>query len=92
VLWAVEPLSVGLSLLLIGAVKRRSGLTLAGLILCAVAGVGLLGMTAILSMTALFARWWMLRIVGPAILILAGLLLVVGGVAQRWWPSRSTLR
>ena len=92
VLWAVEPLSVGLSLLLIGAVKRRSGLTLAGLILCAVAGVGLLGMTAVLSLTALFARWWVLKIVGPAILVLVGLMLVVGGVAQRWWPSRSALR
>ena len=91
-LWAVEPLSVGVSLLLIGAKKRRPGLTLAGLILCAVGGVALVGMTAVLSLTALFARWWVLKVVGPAILILAGLLLIVSGVAQRWWPSRATPR
>ena len=80
VMWTIEPLSVGLSLLLIGARKRRSGLMSAGLILCLVGGVGLIGMAALLSASWLWFGWsWLFRWIGPAVLILAGgLLLFVG--------------
>jgi len=74
-LWTIEPLSVGLSLLVIGAKKRLHRLMLAGLIICSVAGVGLAGMTAILS-------WWLIKILGPMILVFSGLALLIWGLVR----------
>jgi hypothetical protein len=76
VVWLVEPLSVGLALLLVSATKRLWGVFLAGSILCALAGVGLTGMSSILS------GWWPVSLVGPALLILAGIFLLVGGIIR----------
>ena len=39
-LWLIEPLSVGLALLVVGAATQRAGLSTAGLVLCYMAGVG----------------------------------------------------
>ena len=50
-------------------------LMLGGLIVCGVAGAGLAGMTAILS-------WWLVRILGPAVLILVGFGLLVWGMVH----------
>ena len=84
VMWTIEPLSVGLPLLLIGARKRLPGLLSAGLVLCGVAGVGLAGMTAILSMNWILSGWWrMFKLVGSAILILVGALLLFWGLTHR---------
>ena len=77
VLWAIEPLAVGTSLLLISASKRSSGLFLAGIILCGLAGMGLVGMTAILP------EWWVVNLVGPAVVVLVGLLLLIWSVTRR---------
>jgi hypothetical protein len=77
VLWTVEPLSVGLSLLVISVVKRSGGLFVAGLILCGLTGIGVLGMLTILS------EWRLLGLLGPAILILAGFLLLIQGMIRR---------
>ncbi|MCK4306087.1 MAG: hypothetical protein KAY24_17740 [Candidatus Eisenbacteria sp.] len=77
VLWTLEPLSVGLSLLVVSVVKRSGGLFTAGLILCGIAGMGLIGMTAILS------AWWLPNLLGPAILILVGFSLLISGVIRR---------
>jgi hypothetical protein len=74
-LWTIEPLSVGLSLLVVGAKKRLHRLMLAGLIICGVAGVGLVGMTAILF-------WWLIKILGPMILVLSGLALLIWGLVR----------
>lgn len=71
VLWTVEPLSVGLSLLVVSAERRWSGLFVAGLIVCGLAGLGMVGMTTILS------GWWPVSLVGAGVLILAGLLLLL---------------
>jgi hypothetical protein len=49
----------------------------AGLILCGLAGVGLIGMTAVVS------AWWLPNLLGPAILILVGFLLLISGVIHR---------
>lgn len=76
-MWTIEPLSLGLAFLFIGARKRLNGLMLAGLILCTLAGGGLIGMIGILSVSAVFAGWWVLRLVGPSILVLAGVLLIL---------------
>ncbi|MBN1180068.1 MAG: hypothetical protein JXD18_12720 [Anaerolineae bacterium] len=77
VLWAIEPLSVGLALLAVGARKRSSGLVLSGTILSALAGVCALGMSAI------FSWWWLGGLVGPSILILIGVGILLGGILRR---------
>jgi hypothetical protein len=77
VLWLVEPLSVGLSLLVISAMRRWFGLFVAGLIVCGLAGLGLVGMTAILS------EWWPVSLLGSGVLILAGFLLLLWEVVRR---------
>jgi hypothetical protein len=77
VLWPVEPLSVGLSLLVISAKRRRFGLFVAGLIICGLAGLGLVGMTTILS------KWWPISLLGSGVLILAGILLLLWKVIGR---------
>lgn len=80
VLWTVEPLSVGLALLLVSARVRSRGVFLAGIILCGVAGVGLVGMTAI------FSGWWLFRLAGPALIVVVGLLLLVWSILPRSQP------
>jgi hypothetical protein len=76
VLWTVEPLAVGLALLLVGAAKRLGGLFLAGIILCGLGGLGLVGMTLV------GPSWWLIRLAGPVVLIGVGFLLFVWGVAS----------
>ncbi len=76
VLWVVEPLSVGLALLLIGARTRTPGLSTAGLILCGVAAGGLVLMTLVLG------RGWLIRLFGGGILILAGLGVLAWGMLR----------
>jgi hypothetical protein len=70
VLWAIEPLSVGLALLLPGVLTHNRGLVTAGLILCGIGGLGLS------LMVTFVGQWWPLRLVGPMLLILAGLAVV----------------
>ena len=79
-MWTIEPLSVGLSFLVVSAGKRSVGLFMAGLILCGLAGIGLIGMTAILPV------YWPLNLLGPALFILVGLLLLIWGVIRRSPP------
>ena len=78
VLWTVEPLSVGLSLLVVSVGKRIPALFVAGVILCSLAGLGFVGMTALT-----FSGRWMLSWIGPAILVLSGLALLVWGILPR---------
>jgi hypothetical protein len=77
VLWAIEPLSLGLSFLLITLKRRSAGLFIAGLILCGIAAMGLMGMTAI------FPGWMLINLLGPAILIFIGLLVILWSVLRR---------
>ena len=74
VLWVVEPLSVGLALLGVGAATTRSGMTTAGLILCGIAAAGLMLMITILG------GWWPVRLAGSGLMILGGLLLLAWGL------------
>jgi len=75
-LWAIEPLALGSSLLLIGVVRRRSGLSAAGLILCTIAGMGLMGMSAFLP------GYWLIGLLGPVVLVLIGIGLLIGGLTR----------
>lgn len=77
VLWTVEPLSVGLALIAVSAGRRSPGLFWVGTIACGLAGMGLIGMAAIMS------DWWLINLSGPVILILAGFLLLIWDVARR---------
>jgi hypothetical protein len=46
VLWIIEPLAVGLALLVVGRGTRSNRLWVAGLVVCGLAGLALIGMTA----------------------------------------------
>jgi hypothetical protein len=77
VLWTIEPLSVGLSFLLITLKHRSVGLFIAGLVLCGIAAMGLMGMTAI------FPGWMLINLLGPAIFIFIGLSVILWSVLRR---------
>lgn len=83
VMWSIEPLSVGLALLLIGARKHRSGLMTAGLLLCSIGGAALVGMSAIMSFAWVAAGMWLVRFLMPVMLVLGGVLLLLWGLARR---------
>lgn len=82
VLWAVEPLSIGLGLLVVG-LGKRSGVALGfAFVLCAFTGI------AFFSTSALhFSGSWLLRYGGPAILIFAGAFVLLLGLVNK--PSGS---
>ncbi len=82
VMWTIEPLSLGLALLLIGSIKKRPGTATAGIILCSIGSAGLIGMSAILSMTWLASWVWVVRFVAPVILVLSGVLLLLIGLSR----------
>lgn len=67
VLWIIEPLAVGLALLVPGVVKDVRGLKLAGVILCGLAGGFFMLMVTVLG------GWWPIRLVGGGLLVLGGL-------------------
>ncbi len=71
VLWTVEPFAIGLPLLIIGMTKKIEGVKLAGIILCGLAGLAFAGMSSLL-VTSL----WITRLIGPAIVLGLGVLLV----------------
>jgi hypothetical protein len=77
VLWTVEPFSVGLPLLLIGLSKKIDGVKLAGIILCGLAGLGFAAMS-----TVLVTSMWITRLIGPALVLALGVLLVVSALAK----------
>jgi hypothetical protein len=83
VLWAIEPLAVGLSLLAIGGVKRSTGLLVAGLAVCGLAGLGLIGSLFLSLLSEVFSVWWIFRLMGPASIILVGFLLLAWGLLYR---------
>ena len=77
VLWTIEPLSLGLAFLVVNLKQRSKGLFIAGVIMCVVAALGLIGMTAV------FPYWVMVNVLGPAILLFVGLLMLINGLVRR---------
>lgn len=71
VLWTVVPFAVGLPLLVIGIYRKSEGLRLAGLILAGFAGLAFTAMSAFLASSS-----WVLKTLGPAIILLLGLFMV----------------
>jgi hypothetical protein len=78
VLWTVEPFAVGLPLLLIGIAKKIEGVKLAGIILCGLAGLAFAAMSTFI-MTSL----WITRLIGPAVVLALGILLIISALANR---------
>ena len=78
VLWTVEPFAVGLPLLLIGLTKIIEGVKLAGIILCGLAGLGFAAMSSMLVTSQ-----WITRLIGPALVLALGILLVVSAFGKR---------
>ena len=76
-LWTVEPFAVGLPLLLIGMSKKIEGVKMAGIILCGFAGLAFAAMS-----TILITSLWITRLIGPAIVLALGILLVVSALLK----------
>lgn len=71
ILWPIEPLAIGLGLLVVGIANRSKGASVAALILIGLAGVGFF-MTSFISVF----NASVLRFAVPAMLVLTGLLLI----------------
>ncbi len=78
ILWTVEPFAVGLPLLLIGMFKKIEGVKMAGIILCSLAGIAFAAMSAILVNSL-----WITRLIGPAVVLALGILLVLSAVIKK---------
>jgi hypothetical protein len=78
VLWTVEPFAVGLPLLLIGMFRKIDGVKIAGIILCGFAGLAFAAMS-----TLLVTSLWITRVIGPAIVLILGILLVGSAILKR---------
>lgn len=80
VLWAVEPIAVGISLLTLNTRRPSRGLLTAGLVFCAVGAVGLMAGIAAASLSALRPLWWLWRWLAPSAVILLGAGLIGAGL------------
>jgi hypothetical protein len=83
VMWAIEPLSVGLALLIIGIRRRGAGLVTAGVSLGLLAVLGAFESMAFVTLTALFRASSLWRWIGPVTLIAVGFGLLAWGVLRR---------
>jgi hypothetical protein len=83
-LWAIEPLAVGLSLMLVSVTRRVPGLMVVGLTFCGFAAVAFVGMS-----TLMITGWWVFRLIGPVLMILVGLLLLLANLLRRTPPVPS---
>lgn len=81
-LWPVEPLAVGIGLLILAYFTQSSGTRLAGVILCAIAG----GLFFVLSFISAFNET-ALRFLMPGLLVLTGLILVGATFLRREKPA-----
>jgi len=85
VLWAVEPIAVGISLLTLNTRRPGRGLLPTGLVFCAIGALGLMAGMAIASLSALRPLWWLLRWLTPVTVILLGAGLI--GVGLVFWGA-----
>ncbi len=78
VLWTIEPLSVGLILLLVAARTRSMAVGIVGLCFCGFASIAFIGMSSLLAFGGL-----LFRVAGPAALILCGGGLLAWGLLRK---------
>lgn len=82
VMWAIEPLSVGLALLAIGIRRHSAGRVTAGAALCLLAVLGAFESMAFVTLSAIFRAGSLWRWTGPVTLIVIGLGLLAWGVVR----------
>ena len=75
-LWTVEPIALGISLLLLNSRRHRRGTLTSGLVLCAIGAVALFESLALYSLAALRPLWSILRWLTPAGFIVIGVALI----------------
>jgi len=82
VLWVVEPLALGLALLIIGLVKHYHTLAIVGGGFCAFAGLGV-------AASSFFAASdsWLLNLIGPGFVLAMGVLILFLGF---WRPGKKS--
>jgi hypothetical protein len=78
VLWAVEPLGVGLTLLLTARQTRSTPVLIVGLVFCAFSGVVMMGLMVVLP-----GLWRLTGFISAGGLVLLGLLLIAGALFGR---------
>jgi len=78
ILWPIEPLSIGLGLLILGVFNRSSGTKLAGLILTGIAGAGFFIASFISVLNGSI-----LRFAAPGLLVLCGVILILAQWLKR---------
>jgi hypothetical protein len=78
VLWAVEPLAIGLILLLVGVLTNTKPVIAVGLGFCGFAAAAALSMVVLLSV-----GWWAFRYIVPLSLIAMGVMVLLAGVFNR---------
>ncbi|MBN1874706.1 MAG: hypothetical protein JXA33_10785 [Anaerolineae bacterium] len=83
VLWVIEPLSVGIALLVVNGQRKSTRLQTAGLVLCVLAGLGFAESLVLSVLSMLFPVWRLWRLMGPSLLIMAGLALLFSGVLNK---------
>jgi hypothetical protein len=74
VLWAVEPLSIGLAFLVMGVRKSNKAVVAIGLGFCGFAAVAAFGMSMLM-----LTGWWVMRYLWPLIFIFTGIAVIVCG-------------
>jgi hypothetical protein len=87
VLWTIEPLSVGLALLVFGLRKRRTALVVVATVLLGLGGAALVGMTILVSLTTTWSGSWLLNLLAPLAIMAAGLLLLILSLLHRPAPA-----
>jgi hypothetical protein len=86
ILWPIEPLAVGLGLLIVGVANHSTGAKLAGLILVGIAGAGFF----IASFISIY-NGTILRFAVPALLIFSGVILALAQWLKRPEPLATGL-
>ena len=74
VLWTIEPLAIGLALLVVGVRKNHKALVAVGLGFCGFSAVAAFGMIVLI-----LTGWWMFRYLWPFGLILTGVAVILLG-------------
>jgi hypothetical protein len=76
-LWAIEPLAIGLVLLMVSLKTDSRPTLIVGITFCAFAVLALISM-AVLT----FTGWWAFRYIGPLMLVAGGVLVLLVGVLK----------
>jgi len=83
VLWAIEPLAIGLILLLVGVLTNTKPVVALGLGFCGFAATAAIGMLVLI-----FTGWWAFRYILPLSLIAVGIMVLLASFLTR--PSEPT--